>query len=71
MCNAAAISGMSINGYLSSPTTKKDLKDGNRGLFRYFPEELQLTTVMAEMEDAPFAHKANNQSLELQRERRQ
>ena len=40
MCNAAAISDMSRNGYLSRPTTKKDLKEGNRGLFHDFPEEL-------------------------------
>ena len=45
MCNAAAISDMSINGYLSRPTTKKDLKEGNRGLFHDFPEELRLTAV--------------------------
>ena len=71
MCNAAAISDMSRNRYLSRPSTKKNLKEGNRGLFHYFPEELLRTAAMPEMEDAPVMHKANNQSLELQRERRQ
>ena len=65
MFNAAAISDMSRNGYLSRPTTKKDLKEVNRGLFHNFPEELQLTAVMAALEDALVTHKANNQSLEL------
>ena len=70
MCNASAIINMSINGYLSCPTTKKDLKEGNRGMFHDFPEELQLTAVMAAMEDAPVTHQSNNQSLQLQSERR-
>ena len=61
MCNAAAISDMSRNGYLFRPTTKKDLKEGNRGLFHDFPEQLRLTSVMSAMEDAPVTHKANNQ----------
>ena len=33
LCNATAISDMSKNGYLSRPTTKKDLKEGNKGMF--------------------------------------
>ena len=37
MCNAAAISDMPRNGYLSRPTTKKDLKEVNRGLFHDLP----------------------------------
>ena len=71
MFNATDISDMSRNGYLSRPITKKDLKEVNMGLFHDLPEELRLAAVMAEMEDAPVTHKANNQSLELQRERRQ
>ena len=71
ICNAATINYMSKNGYLSRPITKKDLKEGNRGLFYDFPEELQLTAIMAAMEDTPVMHKANNQSLELQSEIRQ
>ena len=70
MCNAADISNMSINWCLSRPTTNKDLKEVNRGMFHDFPEELWLTAVMAEMEDAPVTHQAKNQSLEIQRERR-
>ena len=71
MCNASAISDMSRNGYLYRPTTKKDLKEGNRGLFHDLPEELWITAVMSAMEEAPITHKANNQSLDIQRERRQ
>ena len=40
MCNAAAISDMSGNEYLSRPTNKKVLKEGNRGVFHDFPEQL-------------------------------
>ena len=40
-------------------------------MFHDFPEELRLTAVMAATEDAPVTHKANNQSLEIQREIRQ
>ena len=69
MCNAADISDMSRNGYLSRPTTKKDLKEGNRGLFHDLTEELRLTDVMTAMEDAPVTHKSNNQPLDLQLER--
>ena len=69
MCNASDISDMYRNGYLYRPNTKKDLKEGNRGMFHDFTEELQITAVMAEMEDAPITHQAKNQPLELQRER--
>ena len=61
MCNSAYISDMYRNGYLYCPNTKKDLKEGNRGMFHYFPEELQLTTVMAATEDDPVTHQAKNQ----------
>ena len=46
MCNAAAIVNLSRNGCFSCPTTKKELKEGNRGMFHDFPEELWLTAVM-------------------------
>ena len=65
MCNFAAIIDMSRIGYLSCPNTKKYLKEGNRDIFHDFPEELQLTDVMAAMNDAPVTHQANNKSLEL------
>ena len=61
MCNAAAISNISRNGYLSRPTTKKELKEGDRCMFHDFPEELLLNSVMAAMEDAPVTHQENNQ----------
>ena len=70
MCNAAAISNISRNGKFSRPTTKKDLKEGNRGMFHDFTEELRLTAVMAEMDKNTVTHQSNNQSLELQCERR-
>ena len=66
MCNAAAINDISRNGYLSHPTTKQYLKEGNCGMFHDFPETLRLTAVMVPMEDATVTHQANNQSLELQ-----
>ena len=49
MCNSAAISDMYRNIYLSRPTTRKDLKEGSRGMFHYFTEELRLPAVMAAM----------------------
>ena len=39
-------------------------------MFHAFPEELQLTALMAAMEDAPVTHQANNKSLEIQHGRR-
>ena len=68
MFNATAISDMYRNGYLSCTTTKNDIKEGNRGMFHDFTEELQLTAGMAAMEDAPVTHQSNNQSLQLQSE---
>ena len=61
MYNATAISDMYINGYFSHPTTKKDLKEGNRGMFHDLSEELQLTAVMKATEDSPVTHQAYNQ----------
>ena len=46
ICNDASISGISRNLYLYCPTTKKDPKDGNKGTFHDFPEELRLTAVI-------------------------
>ena len=71
MFNAAAISGMYRNWYLSRPTTKNDLKEGNWDMFHDLSEELRLTAVMAAMEDATVTHQANNQSIDFQREIRQ
>ena len=42
MCNAASISYMSRNRYLSRPTNKKDLKEGNRGMFHAFQKSCNL-----------------------------
>ena len=69
MFNSASISDMSRNGYLSRPTTKKYLKEGNMGMFHDFPEELRLTAVLVVMEGTPVTHQANNQSLDIQCER--
>ena len=71
MCNTTDISNISRNVYQSRTTTKKDLKEGNRSMFHYSPEEVQLTDVLAAMEDAPVTHKSNNQSIDPQREIRQ
>ena len=40
MCNTADISNMSINGYLSCPTNKKDPKEGNMAMFHDLTEGL-------------------------------
>ena len=56
MCNVADISEMSRNGWLYRITTNKELKEGNRGMFYDFTEELRLTTIMEEMEDATVTH---------------
>ena len=52
---------MSINGYVSCPNNKNDLKEGNKGMFDDFLEELRLTALMEAMKDAPFTHQAKNQ----------
>ena len=70
MCNAAAISDMSRNRYVYRPTSKNDLKEGNRGMFHDFPEELKLTAITKSMEDTPVTHKAKNRSIDIQRDRR-
>ena len=70
MCTSADISDMSRNRYLSRPTTKKDLKEDNRGMFHDFPEEVRLTAMMAIMEDNHVTNQANNQLLEIQCEKR-
>ena len=56
---------------MSHPTTNKDLKEGNRCTFNDSTEEWQLTSEMAAMKEAPVAHEENNQSIDLQHERRQ
>ena len=61
LCNATDIINVSINGYVSCPNNKNDLKEGNKGMFDDFPEELRLNSLMEAMKDAPFTHQAKNQ----------
>ena len=68
MHEAAAVSNVDRNNFLSRPTTKKDIKEGKRGLFHNLPEELKVTVMIAAMEDAPETHQSNRDVLEKQRE---
>jgi len=65
---AAAISDAGRNGFLSRPTSKKDIAENKRGLLFQLPEELRITCVMAAMEDAPETRVSNNASIVKQRE---
>ena len=55
------------NGFLDSPTTKKQREDHQQRLFRGIPDEPQITLVMVAMEDAPENQQSNNNDLNLQR----
>ena len=59
MYEAAAVSDVDRNNFLSRPTTKKDIKEGKRGLFHNLPEELKVTAMIAAMEDAPETRQIN------------
>jgi hypothetical protein len=66
---AAAVSDVSRNGFLSRPTTRKEMKATKRhGLFHDLPEELKMTAVMAAMEQAPATRVTTNDALIRQRE---
>ena len=52
MCNAAAVSDTSRNGFLSRATTKKEINEQKKGLYHTLPQELQITLGMVCMEDA-------------------
>jgi len=68
MYEAAAVSNVDRNNFLSRPMTKKDIKDGKRGLFHNLPEELKVTAMIAAMENAPETRQSNRDALEKQRE---
>ena len=70
LCNAAAVSDITRNKFLSRPTTKKEIKNGSIGFFHTLPEELQATAVMVAMENVPATKEYNNEALSLQRKRR-
>ena len=66
---AAVVSDVSRNGFLSRPTTRKEMKATKRhGLFHDLPEELNMTAVMAAMEQAPATRVTSNDALNRQRE---
>jgi hypothetical protein len=68
MANAAAISDMARNGFISRPTTNKEIASGNcHGLFHGLPEELRITAMMTAMAMAPSTRETNNHALERQR----
>ena len=68
MANAAAISDMARNGFLSRPSCNQDLESGEgHGLFHRLCEGLKITAVMAAVDMAPQTRESNNAALELQR----
>lgn len=68
MTNAAAISDMKRNGFMNRGGKKKG---DTRGKFYELPEELQITAVMAAMENASATRESNNHALNRMREYRQ
>lgn len=68
LCNAAAISDMRMNSFLSRPTTSKEMESDKRGLVHGLPEELKITLLMVAMEDAPATRQSNRDALSKQRE---
>ena len=71
MCNAAAVSDTSRNGFLSRPTTRKEINEQKRGLYHTIAQELQITLGMVCMEDSTAVRKRNDDLLERQRKFRQ
>ena len=66
MANAAAISDMARNGFLSRPSCNQDLESGEgRGLFHGLREGLKITAVMAAVDMAPQTRESNNAALDL------
>ena len=66
MCNAAAVSDMACNDFLTRPTTAKDIANGNGPkLFHGMSEELQISLLETFIEDAPAVKLANSNILEL------
>jgi hypothetical protein len=68
MTNAAAISDMKRNGFMNRGGKKKD---DTRGKLFELPEQLQITAVMAAMENASATRESNNHALNRMREYRQ
>ena len=64
---AAGVSDMSRNGFLKRPT----LKDSKGGLMFQLPEELQITCIMAAMEDAPETRTSNERQRKKKLEKEQ
>ena len=67
MCSPDAVSNAARNGFLDRPTTKNQMEGHQQGLFHGLPDELQITLVMVDMEDAPENRQSNNNSLNRQR----
>ena len=66
MRNAAAVGDMSRNGFLSHPTTRKEIKEQKRGLYHTIVQELHITLGMVCMENSTAVRKRNNDLLERQ-----
>ena len=68
LCNAAAISDMKMNRFLSRPTTKEQIENNEMGLVHGLPEELKISLLMTAMEDAHETRQSNRDALERQRQ---
>ena len=67
LCNAAAISDMRMNRFLSRPTTKKQMESDDIGLVHGLPDELKISLLMVAMDDAHETRNANVDALSKQR----
>ena len=59
MCSVDYVSDTARNGFLYLPTTKKQMEGHQQGFFHGLPDELQITLVMVDMEDAPENRQSN------------
>ena len=66
MTSAAAISDMARNVFLDLPTTNKEMSDKKTILFRYFPEELQITYIMCAVQEATDTRQSNANAMYIQ-----
>ena len=67
MASAAAIRGMTRNGFLDLPNTKKNMSDKKTIMFHDLTEELQITTIMSEVQEDPATIQPNNDAMDRQR----
>ena len=54
---------MARNGFLAQPTTNKDISDKKTIMFHYFPEDLQITSIMCALQEAPATRQSNTNAM--------